>query len=295
MGYYKKLISQFIGWLPDRYYLQVVFHLKMGTRLHLKNPMTFNEKLQWLKLYDRNPEYTTMVDKIEAKKWVAERIGEEHIIPTLGVWDNAEDIDFDSLPNQFVLKTNHDSGGIVICKDKSKLDIKQAKKKLKRSLNLDFFKVGREWPYKNVPRKIFAEKYIVDESGYELKDYKIFCFNGEPQFIQVDFDRYAETGHKRNLYTTEWDLLDFEYGYPSDHSRIISKPIILEEMLQYASILSTGHHFLRIDFYSIKHQIKIEETTIYPKAEFRKIDSIEKDHKFMQLLNKNTASIVGGG
>ena len=148
--------------LPDSWFLRIKYFQVFGKRLNLKNPKTFNEKLQWLKLYDRKPEYTLMVDKIEAKKWVADRIGDEYIIPTLGVWDSAEEIDFDSLPNQFVLKTNHDSGAVIICKDKSKFNIDEARKKLAASLKRDYYILGREWPYKDVKRRILAEKYMVD-------------------------------------------------------------------------------------------------------------------------------------
>ena len=178
--------------IPDRLYLKWLFRLKMGKKLDLDNPRTFSEKLQWLKLYNRKPEYTQMVDKYEAKRYVAGIIGEEYIIPTLGVWDRVEDINFDQLPNQFVLKCTHDSGGIVICSDKSKLDINAAKKKLKRSLTRDFYAQNREWPYKNVKRRIIGEEYMVDESGYELKDYKWFCYNGEPKALFIATDRGLE-------------------------------------------------------------------------------------------------------
>ena len=287
MGYYKKRISQFFGWIPSKYYLQMVYMYKMGKRLNLKNPQTFNEKLQWLKLYDRKPEYTVMVDKIESKKWVANRIGGSHIIPTLGVWNKAEDIDFNSLPNQFVLKTNHDSGGIVICKNKSKLDIKRTREKLNKSLKINFSVVGREWPYKNVPRKIFAEKYMVDESGQELKDYKIFCFNANPEFIQVDFDRFADSGHKRNLYTPDWNLLNFEYGYKSDSSIKIERPDNLEEMLFFASKLSEGQTFLRVDFYSIQGKTYFGELTFFPGSGFERFSQPNKDNEYGNLIDIN--------
>lgn len=280
--------------LKDSTFLKFQYYSRFGKRLNLKNPKTFNEKLQWLKLNDRNPEYTKMVDKIEAKKWVAERIGEEYIIPTLGVWHRAEDIDFDSLPDQFVLKTNHDSGGVVICKDKSTFDKEAAKRKLNESLQRDFYKYGREWPYKNVERKIFAEKYMVDESGYELKDYKIFCFNGKPKFIQVDFDRFAETGHKRNLYSTDWQLLKFEYGYPADYKHIIERPSNLKEMLDLAATLSRGHAFLRVDFYSINDASKFGETTFFPEAGYGEFFPEEKDAEYGNTLSINNIKTGGG-
>ena len=165
--------------MSDEDFLKMQFKNVFGYPLDLDNPKTYSEKLQWLKLHDRKPEYTMMVDKYEVKKYVASKIGEEHIIKTLGVWDHFDDIDFAQLPNQFVLKCTHDSGGLVICTDKSKLDLAAAKKKIEKSLKNDYYMQNREWPYKNVKRRIIAEEYMVDESGYELKDYKIFAFDGE--------------------------------------------------------------------------------------------------------------------
>lgn len=246
---------------PDKLYLQMLFRLRMGKKLNLKDPQTFNEKLQWLKLNDRNPEYTIMVDKIEAKKWVAKRIGENHIIPTLGVWDKAEDIDFNMLPNQFVLKTNHDSGGVVICNDKSKLDIKSVKTKLNKSLKTNYYISKREWPYKNVERKIFAEKFMVDESGYELKDYKLFCFNGEVKclFIATDRDNKKEET-KFDFYDADFNHLPFTNGHPNA-TRIINKPKGFEQMKELACILSKGIPHLRVDFYDINGNIFFGELT----------------------------------
>ena len=192
--------------LTDEEFIRRKYELITGKHLNLDHPVSYNEKLQWLKLYDKHDEYVELVDKYQVKKIVASKIGQDHIIPTIGVWNSPQEIDFDSLPNQFVLKTTHDSGGVVICDNKAKLDVNKTKKYLHKSLKRDFYKVvGREYPYKNVPRKIIAEKYMVDESGTELKDYKVFCFNGVPKFIQVDFDRF--TGHKRNLYITDWQYI----------------------------------------------------------------------------------------
>ena len=183
--------------LSDEAYLKLVYRLIFGRKLNLKNPKTFNEKLQWLKLYNRKPEYTLMVDKYEVKGYIAEQIGEEYVIPTLGVWDNFDDIDFDSLPNQFVLKCTHDSGGLVICKDKSNLDITKAREKINKALTRRFYYFGREWPYKNVKPRIIAEKYMVDKTVDELRDYKFFCFGGVCKCLKVDFDRFIE--HHANL------------------------------------------------------------------------------------------------
>jgi hypothetical protein len=246
----------------DREYLERKFKAVMKKELDLENPQTFNEKLQWLKLYDRRPEYTIMVDKYRVRDYIAEKLGEEYLIPLLGVWDDPDDIDFDALPNQFVLKCNHNSGtGMCICKDKSKLDIKKVKKELKKGLKENYFLTGREWPYKDVPRKIICEKYMTDESGTELKDYKIHNFNGQPKFIEVDYNRFVE--HKRNLYSTDWKYINATMQYPSDKSKQINKPECLDEMLSLASKLSQGIKYVRTDFYCINNKIYFGELTFY--------------------------------
>lgn len=177
----------------DEKYLKILFKYLMGKECNFDNPQTYSEKLQWLKIYDRNPLYTQLVDKYEVRKFIEERIGSEHLIPCLGVWNHFDEIDFNKLPNQFVLKCTHDSGGLIICKDKSTLDLKQARKKIEHCLKRNYFLNHREWPYKDVKPRIIAEEYTVDESGYELKDYKIFCFNGEPKAMFIATDRGTDT------------------------------------------------------------------------------------------------------
>lgn len=255
-----------LKFLPDEAYIQLYYFAKFRKFCNLKNPYSFNEKIQWLKLHDRNPLYTTLVDKIEVKKYVADLIGEEYIIPTLGVWDNPDDIDFDKLPDQFVLKCNHDSGEVFICKDKETFDIEYTKSRLKKLLTQDFYLVGREWPYKNVKRKVLAEKYMVDESRVELKDYKIFCFGGIPKLIEVDFDRFVD--HKRNLYTVEWQYVRAESAYPTDENRVIQRPLQLEKMLEIAKSLSKGIPFLRVDLYVINNEVYFGELTFYHESGF---------------------------
>ena len=255
--------------VPEEWYLKRQFLKKVGYPLDLDNPKTFNEKLQWLKLHDRNPLYTKMVDKYEAKKYVADIIGEEYIIPTLGVWDHFDEIDFEQLPEQFVLKCTHDSGSIAICKDKATFDKKTAKKKLERGLRYNYYYSGGfEWPYKNVKPRIIAEKYMVDESAEQLKDYKIFNFDGMPKLIEVDYDRFTE--HKCNLYTTDWTFIEAAIGYPPDPNRIIDRPKALEEMLSLAKKLSVDIKYLRTDFYSIEDKIYFGEMTFYPGSGFAK-------------------------
>lgn len=247
--------------LPDELYIRLKWRYNMKRPLHLKNPKSFNEKLQWLKLYDRRPEYTVMVDKFAAKQFVADKIGEEHIIPTLGVWKNVEEIEWNTLPEQFVLKCTHDCGGLVICTDKSKLDIEAAKIKLSKSLKKNYYLESREWPYKNVPPRIICEKYMEDESGY-LKDYKWFCFDGEPKAFFIATDRNApgeET--KFDFFDADYNHLPFTNGHPNAPV-CPPKPAGFEEMKKLASILSKGIPQVRVDFYDVNGHIYFGELTL---------------------------------
>lgn len=244
--------------------LKKMFKEKMGYALDFENPKTFNEKLQWLKLHDHNPLYTTMVDKYAVKEYVAEKIGAQYIIPTLGVWDHFDEIEFDKLPDQFVLKCTHDSGSIVVVTDKGKIDKDVAKEKLENGLRHNYYYAGYEWPYKNVPPRIIAEKFMVDESGVELKDYKVFNFDGIPKAIQVDYDRF--TNHKRNIYDAEWKYIDMSIEYPTDANHQIAKPKNLEKMLELAGKLSEGIPHARTDFYVINDEIYFGEITFYHGA-----------------------------
>lgn len=280
------LLGKFSFLFSDKQYLQMMYWLHLGRKLNLKNPKTFNEKLQWLKLYNHKPEYTIMVDKVKAKEYVAKLIGEEHIIPTLGVWDDPDDIDFDALPDQFVLKCNHNSGtGMCICRDKSKLDIEKVKAELRKGLKENYFMRWREWPYKNIPRKILAEKFMVDESGTELKDYKIFCFNGEPRYCQVISDR--NTDEKIDFYDMHWKRLvglvglndkvhNSEYAIPCPES--------FENMKQMASLLAKSIPFSRIDFYEINHQAYFGEITFFPATGFGNFNPREWNVKMGDMI-----------
>lgn len=280
------IMRETAGFWPDKLYLSIIYYLRIGKKLNLKNPQKFTEKLQWLKLYDHNDIYTKIVDKYLVKDYVANIIGDQYIIPTLGVWQKTDDIDFDSLPNQFVLKCNHDSGGLFICKDKKQLSsekIIEVKKKLDIALNRNFYIYGREWPYKNVKPRVFAEKYMVDESGTELKDYKIFCFNGEPKVIQLDFNRFNE--HKKNLYSPDWELLPFNFNYPSHPEIKFEKPQKLDEMLEIASKLSKGKTFLRVDLYWTGKEIYFGELTFFPASGMGIFEPEEWDYKFGSWLD----------
>lgn len=270
--------------LPSRTCLKIRFYGRMGKKLNLKNPKTYNEKLQWLKIYDKNPEYIKMVDKYDVKEYVASVLGEEYIIPTIGVWDKFDDIDFSKLPDQFVLKCTHDSGGLVICTDKSKLDMKKAKEKINKSLHRNYFWKGREWPYKNVKPRIIAEEYMVDESGYELKDYKFFAFDGEVKAMFIATDRTAKTETCFDFFDRDFNHLPFTNGHPNS-TRKIEKPENYEKMIELAEILSKGIPQSRIDFYNISGKIYFGEITFFHWSGLMPFEPGEWDETFGSWIN----------
>lgn len=253
--------------VPDKLYLKWRYRLEMGAKLDLNNPQAFSEKLQWLKLYNRKPEYTTMVDKYAAKKYVSSIIGEEYIIPTIGVWESFDEIDFNKLPNQFVLKTTHGGGssGVVICKDKATLDIEQAKAKLNRSLNKCIYRTFREWPYKNVKPRIIAEEFI--GSG-DIEDYKFSCYNGVATDVMICMDR--GTGDtKFYFFDQEWNLLRYnKRGLAAPEGFTIPAPKNIDKMFEIAGRLSKGIPYLRVDLYNIDGKIYFGETTFFPQSGF---------------------------
>lgn len=254
--------------LPAKLYLLVLYRLRFGYWMDLDNPSTFNEKLQWLKLYDRQSVYIKLVDKYEGKSLIGEVIGSEHIIPTLGVWDNVDDIDFETLPNQFVLKCTHDSGGLVICKDKDNLDKSKAKRKLKKCLANNYYNEGKEWPYKHVKKKIIAEKYLKDTSNKDndLRDYKFFCFNGTVEFFKIDFGRFVE--HHANYYDRKGNLLPFgEVSCPPKEIDM-PMPLNLDKMISMAERIAHNYPFMRVDFYDVEGNIFWGECTLYPASGF---------------------------
>lgn len=262
-----KRISHF---LPDKIYLSLLFKAKMGTEIDWNDPKTFNEKLQWLKLFDRNPLYATLADKYKVREYISKKIGEEYLIPLIGVWDKFEDIDFQTLPSQFVLKCTHDSGGIVICKDKKKLDIEAAGKKIDKSLKNNYFYHAREWPYKNIEPRIICEKYMVDESGFDLKDYKLMCFNGKVKCTFVCSNRNSGGGMNIDIFDNNWALMPFgRPGHPNS-ANLIAKPKNFDQMLKIAEALSKDMPFLRVDFYEINDKLYFGELTFYPASGFGK-------------------------
>ena len=264
----------------DKFFLKCAYKHYMGKKLDLKTPRTFNEKLQWLKLYDRKPEYITMVDKYEVKKYVADIIGEEYIIPTFGVWDRFDDIDFDKLPNQFVLKCTHDSGGLVICRDKSKFGRDAARKKLEKCLKTNYYGLAREWPYKNVKPRIIAEKYMEDSATEELRDYKFFCFDGEVKALFIASERGSITEEtKFDFFDSDFVHLPFTNGHPNAAVKP-EKPQNFELMKQLALKLSAGISHARVDFYEVGSNVYFGEITFYHWSGFVPFDPPEWDKIF---------------
>jgi hypothetical protein len=264
---------------PPEAFLKKMYKISIGKELDLENPVYYTEKLQWLKLYDHRDIYTTMVDKYEVKRYVAKMIGEEYVIPAIGVWDRAEDIDFDSLPERFVLKTTHDSGGIVICKDKSKLDIPAAQKKLNWLLKRDYYACNREWPYKNVKPRIIAEPYMEDSKSCELRDYKFFTFGGVPKVL------YIAQGRGKNKETVA-DFFDMDFNhlpFTIDHDMADvypEKPEQFELMKELAAKLSQGTPQLRVDFYEVDGRVYFGEMTFFHCSGFEEFHPVEWNKTF---------------
>ena len=286
MNFFKRVINYFVTRLvfvlPDKTYIKIKFWLETGYRLDLNNPQSFNEKLQWLKFNDQHDEYTMMVDKYLVKDYVASLIGEKYLIPTIGVYNTIEEIKWEDLPQQFDLKTTGDSGGVIVCKDKTKLNIDEAKKKLGKLKNRNYYKYNKEYPYKNVHPRYIVEEYIVDESGYELKDYKFFCFNGEPMFVQIDFDRYSN--HRRNVYDINWNLLDLQIKFPKGHDRVFPRPENYDEMVEVARMLSKGIPHVRIDLYNVTGKIYFGEMTFFHGSGMEVFTPLEWDYKFGDFI-----------
>lgn len=266
LEYVKKQILKI---LPDKLYLKRVYSKIYGEKLDFHSPNTFDAKLQWLKIYDRNPLYTKMVDKYEVKKYVAAIIGEEYIIPTIGVWNAFAEIDFDKLPKQFVLKCTHDSGGMIICKDRSKLNILETRKKLEKCLKNNFYWQSREWPYKNVKKRIIAEKFMSDnESSSGLTDYKFYCFNGEPKFLYVSQGLEDHATAHISFLNMDWTFAPYERSDFRPLTVLPKKPETFDEMRRIAKILSADIPFVRVDLYQINGRVYFSELTFSPCGGF---------------------------
>lgn len=269
--------------IPDKEYLKLVYRIVFGKKLNLIEPKSFNEKLQWLKLYDRDMRYSNLVDKYKVRNYIKNTIGSEYLVPLLGIWEKADDIDFEKLPNQFVLKCNHDSGSVVICNNKYEINQRKVVKSLNRHMKRGTYFYGREWPYKNVKPCIMAEKLLRENNQEDIRDYKFFCFNGEPKFFKIDIDRFRN--HHANYYTCQKELLPFEEEKcPRDLNAKIDFPQNLDTMIELARKISKGYIFLRVDFYEVLGRVYFGEITFYPGSGFGHIVPERWDEKIGELI-----------
>lgn len=265
-----------LNWMPDRMYLSLVFRLNLGYWPDFEVPKTFNEKLNWLKLYDRKPEYTRMVDKYAVREYIADKIGEDYLIPLVGgPWNSVEEIDFEALPEQFVLKTTHDSGGVVICRDKASFDVEGAKLELEKRLQRNFFWAGREWPYKNVKPRIIAEKYMQDGDNQALMDLKFFCFNGNPKLMYMAQEEVQDS--PADYFDMKFTHLDLRIGTDPWAKQCPQKPPGFEKMEQLAKLVSEGVPQLRVDFYRVDGRIYFGEITFFHNGGYSKFIPDEWD------------------
>lgn len=279
---FKKLILICSRIVPDKIYLKHHFYKSTGYKLDLDNPQTFNEKLNWMKLYDRNPLYTKLADKCAVRDYVISHIGEEYLIPLIGVWDNANDIDFDALPKQFVLKCTHDSGSAIVCKDKEKLDKGLAIEKLNKALKHNYFYYNREWAYKNIPRKIIAEEYVEDIADKELRDYKFFCFGGVPRMLYIAASR-GKGELTFDYYDMDFNHLDVRQYYPNSKLQL-HKPDNFELMKELAKELSKDVDNVRIDFYEANGKVYFGEMTFYNNGGTTPYTPREWDYTFGEWM-----------
>ena len=267
---FKKILFVLSPMLSDESYVKLQYLISMGKILNLKHPRTFNEKIQWLKLYDRHPEYTKMVDKLAAKEYVAGIIGKDYIIPTLAVYNSAEDIDFNALPNQFVLKCTHDSGRVVVCRDKSKIDIANVRKIMRKDLNRSYYLKNREYPYKDVPRRIIAEQYMEDtiKPSQTMVEYKFYCFDGEPKYCQVIQNRNTED--IIDFFDMEWQHQEFVGINPmvGSAARCPRKPKNFALMKRIVCDLPKGKLFSRVDLYEENENTYFGEIILYPASKY---------------------------
>lgn len=271
--------------VPDELHLKLMYFALIGKKLDVDNPESFNEKLQWLKLHDKNPLYTLLVDKISVKKWVKDLIGEDYVTSTINIWDDVNDIDLESLPNQFVLKTSHDCGGLSICRDKGSFDLDKAKSKLKKHLKQNYYWGCREWPYKDVVPRVFAEEYLDSGSELGLIDYKFYCFNGEPEFLYVSEGLDNHETARISFLTLNWKFAEFKRTDYLNFDQLPKKPDSFNEMIQLTKKLSNGFAFVRVDFFEYNGKPRFSEMTFHPCGGFMPFDPPEWDQKMGSMLN----------
>ena len=270
--------------LPDEIAVKLLYGSVFHRTLDLGNPRTFNEKLQWLKLYDHNPVYTKLVDKHAVKEWAASKMGSDRVVPTVGVWESFDDIDFAALPDSFVLKCTHDSGSTVICRDARAFDRGAARKKLTRALRRNFFYAGREWPYRDVPPHIICEPYIEDFASGELPDYKFLCFDGEPRIMYVATCRQTMPEPYFDFFDMDFKRLDIRNGHPNSPSDRFAKPVEFELMKEFAAELSSGMPHVRVDFYEVGGRAVFGEMTFYHNCGLLPFEPFEWDERLGSWL-----------
>ena len=271
-------------------WLRVYYRLRTKKRLNLVSPSSFQEKTQWLKLHYTDPLFTRLVDKYEVRKYVAERVGDEYLIPLLGVYDRFDDIDFDLLPDQFVLKPTHDSGGIVICKDKACFNKRKAKRKLNRSLRHNYFFQGREYPYRDVKPRIVAEQYMSDGISKQLPDYKFFCFNGKPEILFMAEGRFSKEGARFTFYDMNWKVLPiYAKGHLGNGLQSIAKrPGCFEEMKVLVQKLCLEIPFVRIDVYDVDGRVYFGEFTFFHDGGVVEFEPDEWNYRLGDMINLPT-------
>ena len=274
-----------LNWVPDSLYLKVLYRVIMGRKLNLKNPKEYNEKLQWLKLNDRKPEYSTMVDKYEVRGYIEDLLGDKYLIPCLGIYDSVDDIDIDALPDKFVLKCTHDSGSVEICKDKSSFDIEGARHRLSQAMKRNYYATYREWPYKYVKPRIIAEGYLEGDGG-DLKDYKVMCFNGEAKIIEVHENRFVEGKvHTQTFYDREWNIVTLTQIETVTVDRPGERPRQLDEILRLSELIAKNMYHARIDWYIEGDKIYFGEITFFDGSGFESFSTPEMERMLGDMIN----------
>lgn len=269
---YMKLLKK----ISYKAYTKSIFKLKHGYELNLKNPRTFNEKIQWMKFYGHIDKLYPFIDKNDVRDYVREKVGANYLIPQIGCYSKSRDIDFNSLPKRFVIKATHASGWNLVIENKENINIQETKRKIDRWIKDSFYKLTGEINYKNIKGRVVIEEFIEDVSG-DLMDYRFFCYNGEPKFVQLD--SYADTKKRRNIYNTEWNLLDCKCSYENILNGI-EKPFNFDEMLNIAKKLSEGFNFVRVDLYNVNGRVYFGELTFTPQNGMGEFNPVEYDYKF---------------
>jgi len=274
-----------LNWMPDEWYLSAMWFTYFHRKFDWKNPQTFNEKIQWLKAKDHNPLYPTLVDKFAVRQFIRDAVGEECLIPLVGgPWKCFDEIDFSRLPERFVLKTTHDSGGVVLCRDKASFDMQAAREKIERSLKRNYYWGGREWPYRNITPRIIAEQYMEGESGGELLDYKFMMFGGEHRCAFVCSNRFAGSKLNVTFFDPDWNRMPFERHYHAD-PQTLPKPACYDEMIRISKKLSAGLPFVRVDLYEVAGRAYCGEITLYPGSGMETFQPEDWDYKLGEWID----------